>query len=122
MTQAIITKARTQKVNPAPGLVLNRSVSRDDPTQHHQSRYPKSRLFEYLPDLPSVSTIDPFLAMTQPSITRADTQKVDFSSTSQIYHRTSKSCCPGTLYRRGPRAGQTAKVGSNRTSALAQAP
>ena len=122
MTQAIITKARTQKVNPAPGLVLNRSVSRDDPTQHHQSRYPKSRLFEYLPDLPSVSTIDPFLAMTQPSITRADTQKVDFLSTSQIYHRTSKSCCPGTLYHRGPLAGQTAKVGSNRTSALAQAP
>ena len=24
-----------------------------DPTQHHQSRYPKSRLFGYLPDLPS---------------------------------------------------------------------
>ena len=23
-----------------------------DPTQHHQSRYPKSRLFGYLPDLP----------------------------------------------------------------------
>ena len=37
----------------APGLMLNRSVSPGDPTHHHQSRYPKSRLFEYLPDLPS---------------------------------------------------------------------
>ena len=37
----------------APGLMLNRSVSPGDPTHRHQSRYPKSRLFEYLPDLPS---------------------------------------------------------------------
>ena len=33
--------------------MLNRSVSPGDLTHHHQSRYPKSRRFGYLPDLPS---------------------------------------------------------------------
>ena len=97
MTQPIITKARTQKVTSAPGHLLNRSVSRDDPTHHHQSRYPKSRLFGYLPDLPHhhqsrypksrlfgylpdlpsdvIACMNP-VTLTQPIITKARTQKV----------------------------------------------
>ena len=47
-------------------------------THHHHSRYPKSRLFGYLPDLPYVI-----------SCMNAGTQKVGFLGTSQIYHRTS---------------------------------
>ena len=97
MTQPPITKARTQKVTSAPGHLLNRSVSRDDPTHHHQSRYPKSRLFGYLPDLPHhhqsrypksrlfgylpdlpsdvIACMNP-VTLTQPIITKARTQKV----------------------------------------------
>ena len=48
--------------------MLNRSVSRDDPTHPHQSRYPKSRLFGYLPDLPSdvIACMNPVMLNPSP--------------------------------------------------------
>ena len=98
MTQPIITKARAQKVTSAPGHLLNRSVSRDDPTHHqlfgnlpdlphyHQSRNPKSRLFGYLPDLPSdvIACMNP-MTLTQPIITKARTQKVTSAPSHVLY-------------------------------------
>ena len=105
-TQPIATKVGTPRVDSAPGLVLNRSDSPGDPTHHHQSRYPKSRLFGYLPDLRSDVVACMNLVMLIPfphngyhclrvqthhqhSITKAGIQKVDFLGTSQIYHWTS---------------------------------
>ena len=48
--------------------MLNRSVSPDDPTHHHQSRYAKSRLFGYLPDLPSdvIACMNPVMLNPSP--------------------------------------------------------
>ena len=48
--------------------MLNRSVSPGDPTHHHQSRWPKSRLFDYLPDLPSdvIACMNPVMLNPSP--------------------------------------------------------
>ena len=138
--------------NAEPSSPLRISLPKSlDPTQHYQSRYPKSRLFGYLGrqllheprdalgsaacgaagrcpwsrvhsnatrigartcaesigfsrrpnplpprQVPKKSTprpdlccIDRFLPVTQPITTKAGSQKVDFLTTSQIYHRTS---------------------------------
>ena len=54
----------------ALALSLSLSLKSADPTQHHQSRYPKSRLFGYLPDLPYViSCMNPVVMMMRSSPT-----------------------------------------------------
>ena len=114
-TQKVDTKAGTLKIDSAPGLVPDRWVSPGDRTHPHHSRYPKSRLFGYLPgllylisctDLPSdvsscpqgaahglgynqvpqVSAPGLVLKKIYPITTKAGTKKVDFLGTSQMYH------------------------------------
>ena len=116
MTQPITTKAGTQKVDFLitsqiyHGRHLWHEPRDAEPftsphkkyhcprveTHHHQSRYPKSRLFGYLPDLPRDLLHEP----------RGDDDAFLTDKSASM------SLCPGTLYRRGPLAGQTAKVGS----------
>ena len=53
-TSQVYHRTSHEPRNAEPSSPLRISLPKSlDPTQHYQSRYPKSRLFGYLPDLPS---------------------------------------------------------------------